>query len=65
MNSKLLNEIEKEHNVSTEEVEKEINNALKAINCDMEPDMFIACIAKQAKKTIHRNSYNSQSILTL
>ena len=55
MNSKLLNEIAKEHNVSTEEVEKEINNALKAINCDMEPDMFIACIAKQAKKTIHRN----------
>ena len=59
MNSKLLNEIAKEHNVSTEEVEKEINNALKAINCDMEPDMFIACIAKQVKKTICRNSYNS------
>ena len=54
----LLSQVAEKHNTSCEEVEKEINSLLGEINCDMPAELFIACVAQQAKKTIYRKSYN-------
>lgn len=59
---KLLVQIAKEYNTTSEEVEKEMRKALKAAGYDIEPAVFIALAASKVEKTIYRNQYIVQSI---
>lgn len=52
---KLLVQIAKEYNTTSEEVEKEMRKALKAAGYDIEPAVFIALAASKVEKTIYRN----------
>lgn len=52
---KLLVQIAKEYNTTSEEVEKEMREVLKAAGYDIEPAVFIALAASKVKKTMYRN----------
>ena len=52
---RLLERIAKENNTTPDEVEKEMQEALKAAGYDIEPAVFIALAASKVEKTIYRN----------
>lgn len=62
---KLLEQVARGHNTTPQEVDSEMRTALQTAGYDIELAMFIALATAKAKKTIHRNQYNLQSILFL
>ncbi len=47
---KILNQIAKENNTTSEEVETEIRKALEMAGYNIDPELFIALIAAKVKK---------------
>lgn len=54
----ILEQIAKNHNTTSEEIEREMHEALHIAGYDIEPEIFIAIASAKVKKTIYRNKYN-------
>lgn len=52
---KLLEQIAKKYNTTSNEVEREMRKALEKAGYNIEPALFITLVTKKAKKTIYRN----------
>lgn len=51
----VLKQIAKKYNISTKEVEQEMQKALNLAGYNIEPKIFIASAIVELKKTIYRN----------
>lgn len=51
----ILEQIAREHNTASEEIEAEMRKTLRLAGYDIEPAMFIAIATTKAEKTIYRN----------
>lgn len=53
--NELLEAVAKKENTTPEEVDKEMREALKMADCEMDPALFISLVSAKVKKTICRN----------